>query len=280
MSDEKPVKFSHYNTTNRKNNELCLKLNTPLKCFQQEVCLDSLFVPYSWRNVSLYHANSTVSYIFNGTQRNLTIPDGYYSISDISLYIQLQMNLNGEYLLDTNGNPIYFLKIEENSIYYAATLTCTPVPTSLGTLYTNPNGITLSGNCPQLVITNAAFGTLIGFIPASFPAVTQTSIYQVNSTVTPVINPVSVVNVRCSLVADNTINYTYPDVIHTFTSSNITYGLQIPVEPKNRNWYPVGDQSYQSITLTLSDPYNGDIQVLDTDMTATIIIRPRRDLNK
>ena len=277
MSNEIPIILSNYNTTNSKTNQLNLVINPILPCFNKEIALESLFINYSWRNVSTYFSNNTVSYIFNGVTRNITIPDGYYDIKGISDYLQIRMSLFGDCLVDSSGNNVYYLKIQPNSIYYAATLTCTPLPISLPTGWTNPNSVVLSGNCPQLLVSNATFGQLIGFGLATFPSVSQSSIYQINSTFVPQINPVSVVNVCCNMVGENSLNV-YPDVIHTFSSSGYTYGSQIPVEPKNRVWFPVANKNYNNITLTLRDSQNRDLQVVDPVMTAVLIIRNKRDV--
>lgn len=213
-----------------KPNLMRLTLPYPYSFKNQEVALTSLYMYYSWFNVSSTYGNNTFSYIFNGTTRNITMPNGYYSIADISGFMQLQMFTNGDYLLDANGSPVYYISLQANSVYYSATLTCTPIPSSLPSGYTNPAGITLSGNCPLFVVNNTAFGTLIGFSNASYPAVTQTTTYQANSNTLPTISPVTTVSVWCNLVNDSKLQR-YPSNLYTF-APNSAFTSQIQIQPQ------------------------------------------------
>ena len=48
-------------------------------------------------------AGTTITYA-------ITLPDGFYTLTDINSYIQQQCVLNGAYLLDSSGNYVYFVK--------------------------------------------------------------------------------------------------------------------------------------------------------------------------
>lgn len=152
------------NTNNTKNNQMKMNFPYPFESKDNEIALSSCFIYYSWRNITSAYANNTLSYTMpSGVSYPITIPDGYYSISDINAYIQLVMYNNGHYLLNSNGTPVYYLSLQANSVYYRTTLTSTPIPSVLPSGYTNPAGLSLSGNCPLLNVSNAAFGSLLGF---------------------------------------------------------------------------------------------------------------------
>lgn len=257
-----------------KANQMRLNLPYPYSFSNQEVALSSLYIYYSWRNINSTYANNTFSYSFNGTTRNITLPDGFYSIADISSYMQLQMYQNGDYLLDSNGLPVYYISLQSNPVYYSATLTCTPIPSVLPSGYTNPRGIALSGNTPLFIVNNSAFGTLIGFNNASYPTVTQTSVYQANSNFIPTISPVSTVSVWCSLVNDSKLQK-FPQNIYTFSPST-SYTSQIQIQPQSLLFFRVLDQTVSYIDIEFRDQLGRDLPLLDNDIVCTLILQDRQ----
>lgn len=267
--------LSNFNTrgNNTKNNELRLKLPFPQTLAGKDVALGNLMIYYSWRNITAAFGNNTgVSYILNGTTYNITFPDGYYSVADISGYIQARMRDNGHYLVDSNGDTVYYISLVENAVYYAVTLTSTKIPAVLPSGWSNPAGLALNGATPYLNITNQLFGNLIGFAIGTYPAApiagTATSL---NSTLTPVISPVSTVNVCANLVNNYEYN-TYPDVIYSFNST-VEYGQQIIISPQNLFYFPVIGNKFSEIVVILKDQDNRDLGVLDVNMTVTLILR-------
>jgi hypothetical protein len=238
----------------------------------KEIALSNLIIYYSWRNITAAFTNNDVSYNWNGVNHPIIFPDGFYTTSttenDINAYIQLQMLQNGHYLKDLNGNIIYYLSLSLNVVYYAFTLTCTPIPTSLPTGYTNPANVTLSGFTPQLVVSNSNFKTIIGFNAGSYPAsATNTVVYQINSAVTPETSPINCVILRSNLVAANGLNL-FPDALHVFTPT-VGYGSQIIERPSRLVFFPIADGSYSQMTLTFSDGLGRQLGILDP--TTTIV---------
>src|SRR5690606_10233585 len=114
-----------------------------------------------------------------------------------------KMRQNGHYLLDESGSEVYFLEFNVNSIYYAVTLTSTPVPDTLPPDWTNPAGVPLNGLAPQLVIhSTGEWRKLLGFDPGSYPATQGSTRTEFNSQHAPIISPVTNVFVLCSFVND------------------------------------------------------------------------------
>ena len=98
-------------------------INGGFTCKDYEMCISSITLPYSFFNVSSYYNNKTFSLIFPTAATTITyaitLPDGFYTITDINSYIQQQCVLNGAYLLDSSGNYVYFVKMVYDSTYYA-----------------------------------------------------------------------------------------------------------------------------------------------------------------
>lgn len=269
--------LSNFNTKafNTKNNELRLKLPLPQILTGKEVALGQCLIYYSWRNITAAFGNNFgISYTINGVTYNITIPDGYYSVSDISGYIQSQMKNNGHYLVDANGDTVYYISLVENAVYYAVTLTCTKIPSSLPSGWSNPASLPLNGATPYLNITNQAFGDLIGFTAGVYPptAIAGSSV-SLNSTKTPVISPVSTVNICTNLVNNFQFN-TYPDVVYSFNST-VEYGSQIVISPQNVFYFPVVGNKFEEIVVTFRDQDNRDLQILDTNITVTLVLKDK-----
>jgi hypothetical protein len=273
MADSKSIILSSYNTVNPSKNVLNLPLPFPVHFEKQEVALANVFIYYSWSNVSSTYSNTQCQYTFNGSTYTVNFPAGFYQVSDLNAFIQSQMYSAGQYLLDQNGNPVYYLSIVSNYVYYSNTLTCTPIPSSLPTGYTNPNNITLSGVSPQLIVNQAGWGSLIGFATGTYPASPSSTTYQSNGTLVPQISPTTTVNVNCNLVNNNRFN-SYPQSIYTF-SANTTYGSQIQIVPYQLIYYPVLDGWFNSITITLTDQNNVALTNVDPNLVATLIVRNR-----
>ena len=268
-----PIILSNYNTDQTSsNNELRLRFNQSMSFKNKEVALGQLLIYYSWRNMTSTFGNlSSFGYIWGTNTYLFSFLPGYYSIGDISGYIQQRMKANGHYLVDNNGDDVFYLSIQENAIYYAATLTVTPLPSVLPSGWTNPASVVLSGRSPQLLIATQASGNLIGFNTGTFPPSAATAITYVNSTFTPQIHPVSTVNVNCDLV-NNFITNIYPQVIYSF-NADVAYGSQLIINPNNPYFFKALDRDYTEIRIYLTDQQNRPLEVLDREITAVLLLR-------
>lgn len=228
----------------------------------------------SWRNITAAYNNSSFGYNFNGTVYPVAMPDGNYAFSDLSAFFtQVQIN-NGHYLLDSNGNQITFISLALNLTYYSLTLTCTPIPTALTGVYagyTNPKGITLSGNCPLLIVPNTAFTTYIGYAAGTYPAVTQTTTYFTNSTVAPQVDIVTNIFVLCSL-ANSSSNSYLPGIIGQLSPTTATYGAQLTFIPSNITYYDApNNSSVTTITIRFVDQFGLPLNIYDpSGMSVTL----------
>ena len=71
------------------------------KAKNNEIAISSLTIPYSWFNISSFYNNKTFSitfpYLATTATLNIVLPDGFYTVTDINNYIQLQCMNNGLY---------------------------------------------------------------------------------------------------------------------------------------------------------------------------------------
>jgi len=98
-------------------------------------------MPYSWFNVTHTFGNAGgLSYVWtNGTNYHVPFVPGNYSVERITDYLQERMQAHGHYLLDPEGDPVFYLHLNVNNIYYAVTVTSTPIPTTLPISWKNPS---------------------------------------------------------------------------------------------------------------------------------------------
>ncbi|GMF09619.1 unnamed protein product [Phytophthora lilii] len=124
---------------------------------------------------------------------NVTLNDGYYSYTDINRMIQVALVNAGAYLVDSNGNNVYYVQITENATYYAAQVDLAKVPTALPSGYTRPatglyssggSGLPSTSYTPQLVINNAEFGKIIGYSAGTYPNAQTTTAQSLLSNIT------------------------------------------------------------------------------------------------
>src|SRR6185312_14640947 len=133
----------------RQANQLTIQLPSVWNAQDSQVALASLYIYFSWRNITAAFTNNSCSYRWvDGVTYPVAFPDGYYSPSDISGFIQFVMQNNGHYLVDNTGTNQFYLSIQTNSVYYADTITSTCIPTVLPTGWTNPHAVPLNGLQP------------------------------------------------------------------------------------------------------------------------------------
>jgi hypothetical protein len=244
-------------------NKLTLRFPTNYVAKNDTIGLVSLSMYYSFFNLTATFNNLACSYTWtDGVVYPVLFPAGFYSVDDLSGFIQFVMHSNDHYLLDENSNPVYFFKMEINLIYYTVTATFTPVPSTLPFGWTNPKNITLSGTSPQLNTLNNSWGRLIGF-PASsvYPPTRVPVSTRINSTVTPEINPVTSINVSCSWINDTRFSR-FSSIIASFVPSG-NFGGLISYSPPVLSSYAVPDNSYREITITFLDQNNNALQLQD-----------------
>ncbi len=245
----------------------------------KQLGLSSLNIYYSWFNISAAYGNNTFSYIWtDGTTVNVTLPDGFYTVDILNEYLQYTFNANNHYLIDQDGNEVYFIALLTNPVYYKIQLNVDNLPSSLPTSWTYPPGATwtVNGNTPQFVTTNTQFNLLIGFNSGTYPTPVQTSAYAKLSDFIPQISPVASVLVKCSLCLNPLSNFT--SVIHSFAPSNATFGSFITSAPPEIVWLDITNGSAQTFIIQFVDQSNRPLIINDPEIVCVLAVRdaPRK----
>lgn len=241
-----------------------------------KIALNSIHIYYSWRNILSSLGNNTFSYIFNGTTYPVVFPDGFYSISDINDYLHFVMKSNGHYLVNGDGDEVYYITIQENPVYYSFTFTFDLVPIVVPVGWTDPAGFLtvppLAVKTMCLVVPATPIRDILGMNAQTFPAVPAAVRTQKNSDYVPQITNTTAINVHCPMVNNSNFNASNSDVLYTF-SPNTSYSEFISIEPSNLVFLPCHTSSFSELKLTLTDQNNQALDVRDWNWNATILLQ-------
>lgn len=254
-----------------------------------EIAVGSLTMPYAWFNVSSAYNNNTISITFPylATTKTLAIvlPDGFYQISDINNYIQLQMIANGLYLVATTGLNVYFFQMSVNINYYNIQVIMSAVPTTVasGTYsgYTLPptgywsviatNGLPTVSSTPSMTLASSgSISTMIGYATGTYPSTSSSQ--SLSGTLTPVGSTVNALLIRCNLINNKLAN---PSDILDLVPINCTFGSNLTYDPSFEKWIAIRDGTYSSMTITFCDQNLNTLYSRDPNLALSLLIRQK-----
>ena len=243
-----------------------------------EICISNMTVPYSWYNINAsYYNNASFQYTWTvlgvKTTYTIVLPNGYYSVTDINNYLQGQMVLAGQYLVDANGNNVYYISLQYNVTYYSVQLLCYAVPTSLPSGYVQPTswlGYPTVASTPQLIVLANNFGSIIGYTAGTYPAVVQATNYSTISNTTPNGSPVNSLIVQCNLVSNDV---TMPSNIIDSMPITSSYGTNINYQPSYEKWVKLKKGRYGNMIITLLDQNFNRLIALDPNVLITFLLK-------
>jgi len=262
-------------------------VNGGFTCKDYEMCISSVTLPYSFYNVSSYYNNKTLSLIFptaaTTVQYDITLPDGFYTVTTINNYIQQICVANGAYLLDSSGNYVYFVQLAYNTTYYTVQLLTFLVPNSIGS-YTRPStglyslsgtGLPTTASTPKFVFASSgSIKNIIGFEAGTYPPTTQTASWNTSSTVIPIGSTVNSIIMRCSLISNRCT--TPSDILDSMPIKDTSFGSNITYDPSFEKFISMSDGTYNNFTFTFMDQSLNEIYARDPNVSITLIIRPKK----
>ena len=245
-----------------------------------DIGLGSASIWFSWRNITEAKQNNKFSIIMptfaGSTTLNLTVPDGGYEITDLNNYLRYFMVTNGYYIQNnTTNEQIVYCEFVTNPSTYSVQFNSYPLPTSLPSGYTAGPSITFptTSKGPQLVVTQSAFGDIIGFNTGTFPSSIPTVLTSTASTKTPVVSDVT--NVLIMLDSANNPFAANSKIIHSISPAGYKYASLIKSDPYEIAWIPQQSGWRQSITLQLVNQNFIPLDQVDTDLTIKLLVRYR-----
>lgn len=240
------------------------------------IALSNISLNVSWQNINTSYNNNVFQYIWydagGATTYTVTVPDGFYELAQLNAYLQFSMIQNGNYLIDSNGDYVYYLELAVNATSYAFELRCDPIPTALPAGWTNPAGMTFPAvaSTPQFVFPSTNIQLLLGFPAGTYPAVTQATTYNLNSPNVPQITDVSNIIVLCSLLNNK---FQYPNTILFSFVPNGGAGTYIDVTPPEYIFVDIQDGYYPTFEIQLVNQNFQPLVIKDPTMLIQLVFK-------
>ena len=263
-----------------------------------EIALGAAYIYYSWQNINAQPLqNNTFVFIWpestvnSGQEKRFTIvfDDGLYEISDLNSFFQQFCIANDLYLINQDGDHVYYMQMQVNPTRYATQINLYGVPTELPEGWTNPGNFPFATNANQVpgIEIPSKFDEILGgpmLATGGNYTANPSNSFPVNtiamghvclvSTVAPNVQPNGVVYVNCNLVQNS---YATPSQFMYPIAAKVGFGELVVVEPSEYayNKVIVGTQSEIVVSLTSSD--GSPIKIMDPNMTFVLVIRDHAD---
>jgi len=233
----------------------------------------------SFYNISqTQYQNTNIQFTwFDGTIYNFTIPDGYYSLSDLNLWLQQQFILNKLYCVNSNNSQnIYFVQFQTNSVLYKAQIDVYFVPSSANaTLYGYQVAPGATWNFPATnqmvrITINDNLKVYFGTSQTTFGIITPAQNMNYLSDICPSISRVFSIYLGCNLITSD-----YNQIGNLFSQFPISasYGNLIKIESPIDALISIKEGIYSEILISLWDQENRPLVFIDTEMTLFLIIQ-------
>jgi len=246
------------------------------------IALQSVYQYFSIFNITSDYGNNSFSYTwFDGIEYSITIPDGYYEISDLNSYFQSIMIANTHYMTNSAGQFIYFLEFIVNTSRYAVQINSYPLDTTIQSSngYILPSGASWSvpttSTLSQFNVNTSGFGEVLGYEIGSYPT------SQVGSTTSsflsskaPQITPYSSILVSCNLVNNRAVIPS--NILTSYTPLGTSIGSLFTFEPNYLQFADVEDGQYTQLVLEFRDQLSRSIVIRDPNMLITLYTETKK----
>jgi len=282
-----------------------------------QLALASVSMYNSVFNITSALSNNTFAYTWvDGSEKVVTITDGFYDVDGLNDYLHQKMLNNGHYLIENStGNFVWFITIQINVTIYAIQIQAYPmissnypIGTAAGT-YKYPvtptpanwvvpvaNAITPYIEIPASDIRttlgfNAGFypgaqsqvgappsPTLVNTISGTAPNKTQVSIYTTIQTLTSQNTP-QITSLTSYLMTCTLINnnYSIPNTLLSAFPPSAAFASQFVFSPNQLSFIDCQPGSYGSFNVTFYDQNLRSIEMQDNQIVVLLIIRSRND---
>ena len=247
----------------------------------QELALIQASLYYTWFNISDELSNRTFSYQYvvgtTTNTRSITLPEGLFEITDINKYLQYDFIDAGLYLIDSNGDYVYYAEFLVNTVLNSVDINTYAVPTSLPSGYSAPaNWVGYPTTTYNVNIRMASnFNQIVGYA-SDFESGLSSGIgttLTFNSSLAPNVNPNSSVLVECNLI-DNPFGN--PSGIIYAIVPNVGVGSLINVQPPEYAFNNVKDGVYNSLRIRLLNKTTlTPLTIQDGEITLILGIREK-----
>lgn len=251
-----------------------------------ELALIQASMYYTWFNISDELGNRTFSYQYvvggTTTTRTLTLDEGLYEITDINKALQFDFINAGLYLVDSNGDNVYYAEFLINTVLNSIDINTYAVPTSLPAGFTQPsNWVGYPTTTYNVNIQMAsAFNQIVGYasdFESGLSSGTGTTL-TFNSSTAPNVNPNSSVLVECNVI-DNPFGN--PSGIIYAIVPTVGVGGLINVQPPEYAFNNIKDGVYSNLRIRLLNKTTlTPLTIQDGEITLILAIKKKYSYEK
>ena len=257
-----------------------------IKFEEMELALVGGAMYYSWFNISKDLNNTKFEYEYvlsadpNGdpVKVQVELEEGLYEISDLNKALQHSFIINDLYLVDSNGDYVYFAEFLINPTLYSCDINSYIVPTLDSNTYTQasiddfPAEVGTFLNIRLLSGFNEILGFEAGFETNSSFA--ETSDFTRTSSSAPNVQPNSSVLVDCNLI-DNP--YGNPAGIISTIIPNVSLGGLISIDPNEHTYSPILKGIHNNVRIRLLNKTTlQPLSIRDPQITLVLGIRKKK----
>lgn len=264
-----------------KNSRLVYKFPTPQVYNNSSVAVHSLQMYYSWFNINkaLYNNHFFQYRWWNATgtlfNNDVVIPDGFYDVNQLTLFLQSVMLRKGHYLQDESGKKYYFIEFVDNPTYYSIQLNVLPMYTTLPTGWSKGGnwGLPTTQQTPQVsIIAGGNFKDIIGFKSGLYPpSPPPSTLYQKISDFSPQLSPISSLVIRCNLARND--NSLPNDIIYSFTTGETAWGGIVAEKPNELYYSPIVNGTFDKLEINFLDQNFNPVDIIDPNMLITLVVK-------
>jgi hypothetical protein len=121
-----------------------------------------------------------------------------------------------------------------------------------------------------LIIAANGFRSIVGLSAGTYPTVIQATTFSQLSTTVPQVTPVQSQILTCNLL-NNKLSLPN-NILYTFSSGSTVIGGLITSQPSQYYFVDIQEGHYSYIQCTFLDQNLGTLNILDTNLTITLII--------
>ncbi len=289
--------FDYYSVILNKNNIVPNTKNSVFKYqFRQAITfkeasmtMGTLNIFNSWYNISESLNNNRFSYKWFDTNGDLAdvyevvFNDGSYTINDMNEFMQSILVSRGHFLKEvSSGNYIYHFEFVTNSTYYSAQLNVYAMRTSPAGTATIVRGNTSWSypdqyTCPQIIFNSTnKFNLLLGFNNGTYPETSDHLNHTFLSDFTPDMNPVSSLNMACSICDQGYISDP-GNILYSFTAGSASFGSMIEKQPVNDHYIKIRNGQYLNFTVEFLDQEYKRVEILDPSTVISLNFKVPRE---
>lgn len=266
-----------------RNSRFKYQFSTSIKFVEgDKIALSNAQIPYSNFNVMNQYSNNQFTYGgFGLTSVNIVIPDGFYTTENLNYLLQNEMIKNGHYLVNSNGENVYYINITTNQNRYRVQMDFFVVPSTLPSGWSNPAGFNLTSAGGRTLFLSfdqsSKFQDLIGFKYGIYGYLQTTNISYLGDVPPIPTNVNSYLITIPSIVSQSNININSSSAVYAKTP-DVNFGNNIIIEPNNLIWVDINPGMFSNVEIVICSGDDGSqLYLQDSNSLIMLVIKSKNE---